>query len=156
MPAAQGLFPVQRGDWGRCAAFKREIRSPALSQGLLTRRLMAPFRSQRLLRRARYHTGVSILNGSLKDRSRPSYGGKYVPRTPAPGVSFTSSFIRYHNSLWASILSRFSCAMGKRDKNREKPAARHRMPRNFVPAFVRDRRRWYNKIKKIGHVVRKE
>ena len=71
-------------------------------------------------------------------------------------VSFTSSFIRYHNSLWASILSRFSCAMGKRDKNREKPAARHRMPRNFVPALVRDRRRWYNKIKKIGHVVRKE
>ena len=38
--------------------------------------------------------------------------------------------------------------MGKRDKNREKPAARHRMPRNFVPALVRDRRRWYNKIKK--------
>lgn len=36
--------------------------------------------------------------------------------------------------------------MGKRDKNREKPAARHRMPRNFVPALVRDRRRWYHAI----------
>ena len=78
------------------------------------------------------------------------------PPDSSARVSFTSSFIRYHNSLWASILSRFSCAMGKRDKNREKPASTASDAAKFCPGVCEDRRRWYNKIKKIGHVVRKE
>ena len=93
------------GGLGRCAALRRKICSPALSQGLLTRRLMAPFHSQRLLRRAKRHTGVSDLNGSSNNHSSCSNLGAGSIRASSPGRAILALYNCTTKKIALSIMA---------------------------------------------------